>query len=123
MKLVLGLAALMLAVGFATLLVWRTAKDEPCAERAVSQALSPDRRAVAEVFEVSCASATATHVALRPALEGAQARSDVFVAAGAAPVKLLWSDARDLVVESPASRVLLHETAWRNVGVRVRLVR
>lgn len=123
MRLVLGLAALMLAVGFATLFIWRTAKDEPCAERAVSQATSPDGKAVAEAFEVRCASATSTHVSVRPALEGAPARGDVFVAAGATPVKLLWNDARELVVESPASRVLLHETTWRNVGVRVRLVR
>ena len=123
MRLALGLAALMLAVGFATLLIWRSDADEPCAERAVSHSLSPDERALAEVFEVSCAAVVATHVSLRPAQASVQARRDVFVAAGVAPVKLSWNDARELVVESPAEHVVLQEPTWRNVGIRLRLVR
>jgi hypothetical protein len=120
---VLGLAALMLAVGFTTLLIWRNVKEEPCAERAVSQSLSPDRRALAEVVEVNCASVVATHVSVRAAQGGAQSRRDVFVAAGVAPVTLVWEGTRELVVESPATHVVLQETSWHDVGVRVRLAR
>ncbi len=47
----------------------------------------------------------------------------VFVAAGSTPVRLSWSEEREMVIESPAPRVLVAETSWRNVGVRVRLVR
>jgi hypothetical protein len=122
-KLVLGLAALMLGVAIATLLIWRNVRDEPCAEREISRAISPDGRAIAEVLEVSCASAVATHVSLRPREGSANARQDVFVATGVTPVALRWRDARQLLVESPARTVVLQETGWRNVGIEVRLVR
>ena len=45
------------------------------------------------------------------------------IAAGRAPVKVEWNDARELVVETAAERVLVEETSWRSVGVRVRRVR
>ena len=120
MKLVLGLAALMLAVGVATLLIWRNVRDEPCAEREVSRAFSPDGRALAEVVEVSCAAAVATHVSLRLAGGSETSRQDVFVATGVAPVELRWTDPRALVVESPSRTVVLQETNWRDVAIHVR---
>jgi len=32
----------------------------------------------------------------------------------------VWTDERELVVESSAGRVLAEETRWRNVGIRTR---
>jgi hypothetical protein len=52
-----------------------------------------------------------------------QARGDVFIAAGRVPAKLLWNGAGELVIETPAPRLLVEETHWRHVGVRVRRVR
>jgi len=89
----------------------------------VGRALSPDARALAEVFEVQCGASVATHVALRPPSAPPLARSDVFIAAGSAPVRLIWRENRELLLESAAERVLAQETSWRNVGVRLRLVR
>ena len=124
MKLVLSLFALMLAIGFTTLWVWRRAPvAEPCASRDVAQSRSPDQRTQADVFEVRCGQTVATHVALRPAGAPEQARGDVFVAPGTVPVRLLWSGAEELAVESPAERVFVEETRWRHVAVRVRRVR
>ena len=124
MKLLLALFALMLAVGAASFWAWRAAPvASPCAERDLAQARSPDGRTLAEVFEKSCGQSVSTHVSLRPAAAPPLARSDVFVAAGTPRVTLLWNDDRKLVVETPADRVLVEESSWRNVGVRLRRVR
>ncbi len=124
MKLVLGLFAIMLAIGFATLLYWRRQPDEPpCDSREISQSRSPDGRTQADVFRVTCGGSVATHVALRPASAPLRSRGDVFIAAGEVPVRVIWNDVREVVVESPAQRVLVEETSWRNVGVRLRRVR
>jgi len=121
-KLLVSLFAAMLAIGAASFWLWRAAPEvAPCQDRLVSEALSPDRRVVAAAYERRCARSLSTHVALRPAAAPAQAQGDVFVAAGSAPVRLSWEGG--LVIESPAQRVLVSETSWRNVGVRVRLVR
>ncbi len=124
MKLVLSLFALMLAIGFTTLLVWRHAPvAEPCASRDVAQSLSPDQRTQADVFEVRCGSTVATHVALRPAGAAEQARGDVFVAPGTVPLRVVWNGPAELAVESPTARVFVEETRWRDIAVRVRRVR
>ena len=124
MKLVLSLFALMLAIGFTTLLVWRHAPvAEPCASRDVAQSLSPDQRTQADVFEVRCGSTVATHVALRPAGAPEQARGDVFVAPASVPLRVVWNGSAELAVESSAERVFVAETRWRGVAVRVRRVR
>ena len=120
----MALLALMLAVGAASFWAWRAAPvPPPCQDREVLSARSPDGRALAEVFEQRCGTSVATHVSLRPAGSPLLARSDVFIAAGSAKVSLIWNDARELVVQSPADRVLVEESGWRNVRVRLRRVR
>ncbi|MGZ6123530.1 MAG: hypothetical protein ACXWLR_01135 [Myxococcales bacterium] len=121
MKLVVLLFALMLAIGLAALWLWRRAPPvEPCATRAIAQSRSPDDRALADVFEVICGTSVTTHVALRPSGAPEQARADVFVALGVVPVRALWTGSAELAVESPAARVVVSETRWRNVAVRIR---
>jgi hypothetical protein len=121
LKLVLLLFALVLATGLATFWVWRRAPvPEPCATRGIARSPSPDDRALAEVLEVRCGSSVATHVALRPTGAPEQARGDVFIAEGAVPVQLVWNGSAELGVKSPAIRVLVAETRWRNVAIRIR---
>ncbi len=121
MKLVVLLFALMLAIGLATLWLWRRAPPvEPCAQRAIAQSRSPDDRALADVFEATCGTSVTTHVALRLAGAPEQARADVFVAAGSVPVRVLWNGPAELAVESPAPRVFASETRWRGVAIRIR---
>ena len=124
MKLALGLFGLMLLIGGVSFWAWRASPDQkPCdvVERPASR--SPGGRTEADVFEQRCGDSVATHVALRPAGAPVQARGDVFIAAGSVRVALVWRDDRELVIESPAKRVLVEESSWRDVGVRVRLVR
>jgi hypothetical protein len=124
LRLAVGLFALMLAVAGVSFWAWRAAPvPAPCADRDVAQAASPDGRTLAEVFEQRCGDSVATHVSLRAAGSALPARSDVFIAAGTPGVRLLWNEARELVVESPAERVLVEESGWRNVRVRLRRVR
>ena len=124
MKLLLGLFFAMLAIGAASFWAYRAAPEPaPCESTEIAQEHSADGRFLAEVFQVRCGGSLATHVALRPADAPQRARGDVFIAAGAAPVRLFWSSPRELVVESPAQKVLVEESSWRNVGVRLRLVR
>ncbi len=124
MKLAGGLLLLMLAIGGVSFWAWRAAPEpSPCQDTEVAQSRSPDGRAQADVFEVRCGESVATHVALRPPAAPVKARGDVFIAAGRVPAKLIWNDAGELVIETPAPRVLVEETHWRNVGVRVRRVR
>lgn len=121
MKLLVALFALMLAIGLATLWVWRRSPpSEPCARRGIAQARSPDDRALAEVLEVRCRDSVATHVALRRAGAPEQARGDVFIAEGAVPVELVWNGSAELAVKSPAARVFVSETRWRDVAIRIR---
>jgi hypothetical protein len=112
----------MLLVGAVCFWAWRAAPVvQPCTDVEVSSSTSP--RALADVFERRCGDSVSTHVALRPLQAPRPARADVFVAAGSVRVRLSWSEAGDLVVESPARRVMVEETHWRSVGVRVRRVR
>jgi hypothetical protein len=121
LRLLVALFALMLAIGFATLWFWRRSTGpSPCESREVANSGSPDGRSRADVFEVRCPGAVSTHVALRSQSEPAQARADVFIALGNAPVRVLWNGGRELLIESPAARILVEETRWRNVSVRVR---
>ena len=121
MRLVLALSAILLAIGVATLLFWRSQpEDAPCDAREIAHSRSPDGRTQADVFELRCGTSVATHVALRPATAPLRARSDVFIAAGSAPVQTIWNDSRELLVRSPAARVLVHESSWRDVSVRLR---
>jgi hypothetical protein len=123
-RLAAGLFLLMLAIGAVSFWAWRAAPGPvSCQDLEVSASRSPDGRTQAEVFEKRCGDSVATHVALRPAAAQAPARSDVFIAAGAVRVRLSWNERGELVVESPARRVLVEEPSWRNVGVRVRRVR
>jgi hypothetical protein len=120
-KLVVGLFAVMLAIGVATLLFWRAQPEsEPCVAKEIAQSRSPDGRTQADVFELRCGTSLDTHVALRAASAPQRARSDVFVAAGSAKVQATWSDSRELVVRSPAARVLVQETSWRDIAIRIR---
>jgi hypothetical protein len=123
-KLAGALFALMLAIGAVSFWAWRAAPEAtPCQATELAQSRSPDGRAQADLFEVRCGDSVATHVALRPPASPVQARGDVFIAAGQVPARLLWNDAGELVIETPAPRVLAEETHWRSVGVRVRRVR
>jgi hypothetical protein len=120
-KLVFALSAVMLAIGAATLVFWRSQPEaEPCDAKEIAQARSPDGRTQADVFELRCGTSVDTHVALRAASAPLRARSDVFVAAGSAPVQAVWTGSRELVVQSAAARVLVQETSWRNITIRLR---
>ena len=124
MRLAGGLLLLMLAIGGVSFWAWRAGPEgTPCQDVEVSGSRSPDGRARAEVYEKRCGDSVATHVALRPPSAPLIARGDVFIAAGRVRVALSWNERGELVVESPARRVLVEETHWRNVGVRVRRVR
>jgi hypothetical protein len=35
-------------------------------------------------------------------------------------VQAIWDDSRALVVQSPAARVLVQETSWRDITIRLR---
>lgn len=124
MRLALGLFALMLAIGGISFWAWRAGPEgTPCQDVEVSGSRSPDGRTQADVFEKRCGDSVATHVALRPLSAPLLARGDVFIAAGRVRVLLSWNERGELVVESPARRVLVEETHWRKVSVRVRRVR
>jgi hypothetical protein len=123
-RLFLGLLATMLAVGAISFWAWRAAPEaQPCQDRAVEQSRSPDGRTLADVFEKRCGDSVSTHVALRPSAAPREARVDVFIAAGGVPVHPSWNGGRELVLESPARRVLVEEPSWRGVLVRVRRIR
>jgi hypothetical protein len=114
----------MLLIGAVSFWAWRAAPASPgCPQVELSQSRSPDGRAQADLFEVRCGDSVSTHVALRPPSAPLRARGDVFVAAGRDRVRLSWSETGELVIETPARRVLVEETHWRKVGVRVRRVR
>jgi hypothetical protein len=116
-KLLFGLAALMLAIGGLGFWVWH-ASPEPsaCTLRLLREARSPDGRTLAEAFEQRCGTSLTTHVTLRAATAPEPARTDVFVAEGAAPVAISWESGA-LRISSPAP-ALMQETSWRGVVVR-----
>jgi hypothetical protein len=121
LKLLAGLFALMLATALATLWFSRRAPDPTtCDTRDLAQSVSPDRQAQADLFEVRCGDSLTTHVALRAPLAPVYSRSDVFVAVGALPMRLAWPGPRELAIESPQARVLVAETRWRSIGVKIR---
>jgi hypothetical protein len=118
-KLLLGLGALMLAIGALGFWVWRSAPEpQPCALRLRGQSASPDGRTLAEAFEQRCEASLTTHVTLRAAGAPELARSDVFVADGAVPVAISWESGALLI--SSRARALAQESSWRGVAVRVR---
>jgi len=120
LKLVLLLFALMLAIGVATLWIWRSSPEEaPCDTKELAQERSPDGRVQADVFEVHCGAAITTHVALRNAGAPVAARSDVLVAMDAVRLGVIWSGERQISVESGTARVLAQETRWRDVQVKI----
>ena len=124
MKLAVGLLALMLAIAGVSFFAWRAAPvPPPCVDRDVSAAAAPGGKALAEVFTQQCGGHVATHVSLRPAGSPLPMRSDVTIFAGTPAVTLIWNDDRELVVQSPAERVLVEESGWRTVRVRLRRVR
>jgi hypothetical protein len=123
-KLVLALFATMLAIGAVSFWFWRAAPPvSPCENRVLSEAASPDARFMAAAYERRCAQSVTTHVAMRPFGALFKPQADVFVAAGLTPVALRWPEGRQLVVETPAARVLVEESSWRGVKVRVVRVR
>ncbi len=95
----------------------------PCLDVEVGQSPSPDGRFFAEVYEKRCGDSVSTHVALRNSGSSILSRGDVFIAAGRVPARVLWNSDHEAVIESPARHVLVQESNWRNIGVRVRLVR
>jgi len=123
LRLLVALSALMLAVGLCTLLLWRWGRSRepsPCDAREIEEIASPGGRAQADVFEVRCPGAVTTHVALRAADKPPESRADVFVGLGAVPVRVVWSGDREILIESMAARLLVGETRWREVSVRIR---
>ncbi|MFN2549108.1 MAG: hypothetical protein ABR567_16930 [Myxococcales bacterium] len=124
MKLLIALLGSMLAIGAVSFWAWRASPAvAPCKVVERASARSPDGKIEADVFDQRCGDSVATHVALRPSGSPVQARGDVFIAGGSVRAAPVWRDNHDLVVESPARHVLLQETSWRNVGIRIRLVR
>ena len=119
MKLLLALAALMLAIGAVGFWVWRSAPEpQPCAVRVLQELRSPDGRSLAEVFEQRCEASLTTHVTLRGAAAPLPARTDVFVAGGAVQVAISWEPGA-LQISSKA-HALAQESSWRGVAVHVR---
>jgi hypothetical protein len=124
LKLLFALLATMLAIGAVSFWFWRAAPPvAPCDDRLIAEAPSPDARFVAAAYQRRCAESITTHVALRPAAAKFRPQGDVFVAAGQTRIALRWREDRQLVVESPAERLLVQETSWRSIAVRVVLVR
>ena len=124
MKLFAGLLALMLAIGAVSFWAWRASPVvSPCLDVEISQSRSPDGRVSADVYEKRCGDSVSTHVGLRNSAAPLPARGDVFIAAGRVPAHVTWNSDREAVVESPAKRVLVEESSWKNIGIRVRLVR
>ena len=121
MKLLAGLFALMLAIAAASFSFFRRAPDPAsCDTRDLAQSVSPTGTAQADLFELRCGQSVTTHVALRAPLAPVYSRSDVFVALGAVPLRVSWTAAHELAVESPQTRVLVSETRWRDVAVKLR---
>jgi hypothetical protein len=119
LKLVLLLTALMLAIGGVGLWIWRTAPEpRPCVLTLRQVTFSPDRKSMAEAFEMRCETSLTTHVTLRRATAPEQARSDVFVAKSAVPVQLSWEGAA-LQIASQV-RPLAQESSWHGVPVRLK---
>ena len=123
MKLFAGLLALMLLIGGASFLAFRAAPSGlECAQRVVAEAPSPDGKFVAALYEQRCGETVTTHVALRMAQAAFVPRGDVVVLEGAAQARLSWRE-KELLVETAAPRVALHEPSWRTVTVRLVRVR
>jgi hypothetical protein len=121
LKLLAGLFAVMLAIAAASFSFFRRAPDPAsCDTRDLAQSVSPSRRAQADLFEVHCGQSVTTHVALRAPLAPVYSRSDVFVALGAVPLRVSWTAAHELAVESPQARIVVSETRWRDVAVKLR---
>jgi hypothetical protein len=121
LKLLAGLFALMLAIGLATLVLWRRSPESsPCESRDLAHSRSPDDRSEADVFELRCGPSITTHVALRSSMSAPKSRADIFVAEGAIPVEVTWASPRELLVLSPPARALVSETRWRDVTVKLR---
>ena len=121
MKLLAGLFALMLAIGLATLVLWhRSPEPEPCEARDLTHSRSPDDRSEADVFELHCGPSVTTHVALRSSMSAPKSHADVFVAEDLVPIQVIWTGPRELLVQSSAARVLVAETRWRDVSVKIR---
>ena len=118
MKLLAALFVLMLAIALASFWVWRRSPEAaPCSSHEIEGSLSPDGRAQADLFEVRCADTLTTHVALRSKDAPQAARSDVFIARGSVPVRLRWTGARELTVQSGAEQIFVQEGRWRDVAV------
>ena len=121
MKLLAGLFALMLAIGLATLVLWhRSPEPEPCESRELTHSRSPDDRSEADVFELHCGPSVTTHVALRSSMSAPRSRADIFVAEGPVPVRVTWTGPRELLVQSSSAHVVVAETRWRDVSVKLR---
>jgi hypothetical protein len=121
LKLLAGLFVLMLAAGAVSLWLWRRSPEpEPCESRTVARSRSPDDRSEAEIFELKCSKSLTTHVALRPSMAPSRSRSDVLVIEGSAPVGATWISPKELSIEVPPARVLVTETRWRDVTVKLR---
>jgi hypothetical protein len=123
LRLLAGLFALMLAVAGVTLWLWRRSpQPEPCESRDVARSRSPDDRSEAEIYELRCGASVTTHVGLRPAMAPPKSRADVLVVEGPVPLRATWTGAKEISVEIPPARILVTETRWRDVSVKVRAV-
>jgi len=121
LKLLAGLFALMLAIGLATLVLWhRSPEPEPCEARDLTHSRSPDDRSEADVFELHCGPSVTTHVALRSSMSAPRSRADIFVAEGPVPIHVEWTSPREVLVQSPSARLLVVETRWRDVSIKLR---
>ena len=49
-----------------------------------------------------------------------KSHADVFVAEDLVPIQVIWTGPRELLVQSSAARVLVAETRWRDVSVKIR---
>lgn len=118
MKLLAGLAGVMLLVCGIAFAVFKLSAGGDCGDRLVSEARGPDGLAVAAVYEHACGAEVVTRVALRRQAAFV-ARGDVAAFAGRARVEARWEGPRALAVVCGAEPILV-ERAWHEVAVSVR---
>ena len=120
MKLVAALFGLMLAIAAVAGFVFLRSAPDDCDDRALEQALSPDGRVGAMVYQRRCGGERTTRVKLW-LVGDPRTPSDVWAVAGAATPQVHFSGARAVTVEAPAgTRPLLQEASWRDVTITAR---
>ena len=127
MKLLAALVGIMALVAGGILFVFRHGGALECEDRPLEELTSPDGAAIAARYERICGSGSAaTHIGMR--LRGApfappDPLGEVYVAPGRPKLTLRWDGPRALLVEAPEPSAMPDRPQWRNVRIRIRMVR